>query len=695
MEELLAGHNVSLTVNGSTGESSLISRILEDVEFEVYLNTTGPLTIDLSDIFVNQVWDTGMNLSFELEVKNPAPIQGILTDLAFSIYYNGTYMSDAVLHEVELLQGTNHLNLTTEIAPDDPTPLREMIKRLFEGENVSMVVQGSGANSSSFISRILSDVNLTLNLTTSGPMSISLKDMYIEEIGENKARLSLLVEGVNPTSIHGILSNLTFDVFYEGEFLVRAELEKVLFERGNFSLRLPAVIYPSNDSALGDMIGKLINGTNATLTLKGNTEHSSSFLSKILANLSLQVNLTTNGSLNLSFNGLYINNVGKDMMNISVLIEVENPTCLKGILSNLSFDIFENDTYIGYAYLEQVSLPQGQKLLNLSTLLYIHNPEPVTGMLKKLVSGTNVTLRADGSPGNSSGFLSHIVEHLSLEIPLTTTGSVEIELKDIYIKHIAEDFIDISVQVVFTNPTDLLGILTDISFDVFYNETFLERANLTNLTLKKGQGSINYTARVRPSEPRVLIEIANSLFNGKNVSLTINGSQANSSSFLPSIMDDLDFVTTLHTTGELSVETGGLMLLESYKDHLVLGLNLTLYNPTDIRVNLDTLYFDVMDGETDVGDVVLEPFTMEPGLNYPVARMTLRGDEDTLGTIVSNHINGVDQDFGIRAAENVSDSLIGSIVEGLDQSVVLPGITESLISDVKVKVLSVSISPLA
>ncbi|MCK4613889.1 MAG: hypothetical protein KAU14_03725, partial [Thermoplasmata archaeon] len=49
----------------------------------------------------------------------------------------------------------------------------------------------------------------------------------------------------------------------------------------------------------------------------------------------------------------------------------------------------------------------------------------------------------------------------------------------------------------------------------------------------------------------------------------------------------------------------------------------------------------------------------------------------------------------IRAAENVSDSLIGSIVEGLDQSVVLPGITESLISDVKVKVLSVSISPLA
>jgi len=693
VEELLAGRNVVLTVNGSSQEASLISRVLEDVEFEVYLNTTGPLTITLDDIYINAVWDEGMNLSLALEVDNPTPIQGMLSDLAFSVYYNDSYISDALLRDVRFAQGTDQFNLTTEFTPDELGPLQEMMKLLMDGENVSLVARGSEGNSSSFVSRILSDIDFTLDLETTGPMSISLEDIYIEEIGENEARLSLLVGGENPTSVHGVLSDLSFDVFYRDEFLARADIEKVGFSKGAFSEWLPATIYPANHSALGDMIGKLINGTNISLELKGNTDHSSSFLSTILAGLSLELNLTTTGKLDLSFQDLYINEVGEDFMNLSVLLDIDNPTSLKGILSDLSFDIFDGDTYLGYATIEEVSLPQGQQLLNLTTLLHPHETGPVTEMVRKLVSGTNVTLKAKGSSGNSSSFLDHILKELSFEIPLNTTGSVEIELSQITVEHVGEDFIDIAILVEVTNPTDIQGLLTDLSFDVYYNDTFLEKGDLSHLGLRKGVNIINYTTRVQPDDPDLLVEMTELLFDGEDIKLNVTGSQANSSAFLPAIMDDLKFETTVRSSGELTIQMEELMLLESYKDRLVLGVEFTLDNPTDIKVNLDTLYFDVMDGDEDVGDVVLESFTLVPGENEPVARMTLEGDEDTLSRIVSDHINGVDQDFRIKAADNLSGTLIGDIVANLDQSVTLPGITDPLITGVKVTYLSVTISP--
>jgi len=397
----------------------------------------------------------------------------------------------------------------------------------------------------------------------------------------------------------------------------------------------------------------------------------------------------------VALNGVEINEIGEDTLNLNLSLNISNPTSIAGLLTNLSFHVHSGGEYLGCVRTGLLSLKNGSYEMNVSAVLTPASSVSLRGLVGDLLNGQNASLRITGDPDNSSAFIGSFISGLEFNLSLHSSGVLSAELIDISVDRLGTDDMDVNCTLRVWNPTDITGILTNLSFDVYYNGSFLHTADFKEVSLKKGVNILSLKTTVRPQDNHALSDMAGHLLSGENITLHAQGSQANSSAFLPNIMEGLGFNLTVNSTGTLEIQAGNMSLISAEEDSLELLLDMRVFNPTEIRVALGEVYFDVSAGGEKVGTARLIPLVMKPGWNNAQAEMTLKGERAALEAIVSNYINGQDQNFNVQPASNISDTLIGGIISGLNESVTLPGIREPLITDVKVRMLSVSISPLS
>ena len=691
---LIKGDSVTLEVKGNP-TTGLLSGLLDNLTFEAEFTPSRPFDLALGQVTLEEVLDDRLVLVLELEVDNPLPFSGLVSELAFEIRHNDTYLGLATLNTLTLQKGYQTHNLSLAFFPVDPALVQELVRGLLQGHNATLTINASRSGSSSFLSELLGDLNFTLGLNTTGPLELSLKSIAVAAMGETEALLNIVLEVNNPTNLQGLLSTLAFDLYINETFSGSALLERVHLLPGSHIYNLTATFTSAPGGAMGQVVNDLLHGRNSTLELRAAPANGSGYLAELLTGLNFTLNLTTTGSLGFELAGVEILEIGEQTLRVALDLLVDNPTSLEGILSDLALHVFEGAEYLGSVQTENLVLPKGASRFNVTAVITPASPQPMQGLLTKLFDGTNVTLRLVGDPDNCSGFLTGFVEGLEFNMSLTTEGNFTVELVALRVDAILSDSLNLTCTLRVNNPTSISGLLTYLSFDIYYEGSYLDRADLASVNLVRGTSLLNLTTTVTPADPDILGEMAQALLEGNNLSLTARGSDANTSAFLPQVMAGLEFDLTITTTGQLEIKVGNMSLLEATEDRLRLKLEVALYNPADLAVYLDRVYFDIYSGDEKVGEALLYPFMMNGGWNNPRAEAIFTGEQAALEQIVTDYINGVNRTFTLQPASNISETLVGTILANLNQTITLPGLDVDFISEVKVQSLSVGITPLS
>jgi len=694
--DIMNDENVTFTVRSSPANGSgYLADFLEGLEFTFNLSATDTPALDISlkSVAVKQVLDEGLLLTLELEVTNNLPFGGLLTELAFEIHQDDEFLGEAELPPLELAQGNHTLELELEFYPVDSGPVQEMVKDILSGENVTLNLSAAEGSSSSFLSDALAGLDFTFHLNTTGPMAFALQNVSVMSMGEDTALLNVTVEIDNPADLGGLLSELAFDVYFDDAYGGNALLEQVLLEHGLHTYHLLANFTAADSDAMGAAISDLIDGQDVTLVLKASPANGSGYLAEVLEGLELELELTATGEMTFDLEGVEILEMGEDSAKLALDLSVNNPTSMAGLLADLSFHLYNDEEYLGSVRTEDLDLPRGAVRFNATAIFHPVSAAPMRGLLEQLFGGEDVTLRLEGDPDNSSGFMGRFLSGFELSFDLTSEGDLTVELTQMRVDSIMEDSMEVTCILEVFNPTDISGLLADLSFDLYYEGGFLDRADLEEVNLPQGQNTIEFTTLIAPDDTSVLADMAQALLSGEDIALTARGSQANSSAFLPNVVEDLEFDITVASEGELEVKVGNMTLMEAEDDELRLLLDVEVFNPAAVEVALDTIYFDVFKDNAKAGEAYLKPFTMQPGWNDAEAVVRFTGSQAILEDIVSDHINNIDQTFELRPASNISDTLMGEILSDMDWEITLPGLDVEFITDVKVKSVSVSLSP--
>lgn len=105
------------------------------------------ITIDSPNNHITNGYDWGLDLYFYLTIVNPTNFGIALDAMSFDIYFQGTYIGNATVNNVNLAVGTNHvIGNSTYVNPNNTELESLFFSTYLNGNNSDVVLVGNAGN---------------------------------------------------------------------------------------------------------------------------------------------------------------------------------------------------------------------------------------------------------------------------------------------------------------------------------------------------------------------------------------------------------------------------------------------------------------------------------------------------------------------------------------------------------------------
>jgi hypothetical protein len=359
--------------------------------------------------------------------------------------------------------------------------------------------------------------------------------------------------------------------------------------------------------------------------------------------------------------------------------EIYNPTPLSTDELCLQGYAYYQGKYLGLVSSTEISVPCGFSHAN--CIVKVANPDTELGskIMGDYLNGRDVEFQIVGSMSkNGDGNAPAL---FSVNLTIKGTGMLNITLGEVTLTKAEEEHLHTRINLTIRNPTIITGMMGRITFNVRLNDSLVGNLTTDELELKNGMYEVSLNCTFFPNEIQAMTRILNRVFAGENVTIVINGARI-SGEILSGFLADYMCNLTIISHGRLGINIDKISISGGTSNALLLSILLTVTNPTTLEADLPTLYFDIYESGLEVGELTLAPTYIHIGENQLSTPATLDGSNEHISSILSRHVNGTDVCLTIRGSSSNADSVLAQALVGFEQSAIIEGVTEPLITAV-------------
>ena len=507
-----------------------------------------------------------------------------------------------------------------------------------------------------------------------------VKMVSVDVLGTSSQSLDLnmTLEINNPSAFAVTVGTATLEVEYDGSPLGSFEFPGATVTPGSNLVTFQCSLAVSSADTLAAFLEAFISSGELQLGVKGDLTLQALVGLGVFTSLALDKSVGVEGMGGLAgsrVTGMELVNGTDDSLFFKVNVTIVNPTKVSASLNDVSMDLLYGESVLGNLVIGAVDLQSGDNLVQAEGLLKPSNLTAVQEIASTFLAGKPCNFEVSLNASSLIQGLTSAVQ-INLDIPAELPGltGVEVYLNEMNLTSVSDNSVTMDLNITLWNPSAVVGWLPELLMDVVFDGSVVGTISLPPMPFFHGNNTRFLRTTFIQGNATALRAMMTPYLNSTDIQVEVRGSPQGN--LLSTILTNWNQTFTLESPGTLSIEVRDVWLINSSPSSVFLGVNLSLWNPTNINLNLSKVQFDTwVNGTTYLGNITLGDLHVTAGWNNISADVEVIAQNDTLlselierymeGNNISLHLEGIS--FG-----NVIGSIVGTLAFDLEMAGVTP-----------------------
>ncbi|KAJ3432190.1 hypothetical protein M0812_21121 [Anaeramoeba flamelloides] len=457
------------------------------IDIEVILDGFNGLEFDISQIRITMIEDPDLTLEIDTDIDNPTTLDTEFDKIWIQLFYEDTYVGDATQSNAVLIKQQQNAFTFVADCTENGTAL---IDDFFKKENITFLMKAFARvdvddptqNDIAVFERLITIVSfngMPFELVEFSPLSMTDSEIVVKIDSDLE----------NPTKITNEFDELRIDIEYQDKLIGNILLTEFFLKRGLNDI-IQEVTLSENGTNLVD---DFIKSENLTLQLYGNVRTGSTKWIEIF-----QKNYTVTGMDNLPFSITKTEfvNANGDLLDFDLDIEFNNPSTVNADCSEIVCKIYYKGDFVGETILYDKSLDMGYNTFNFLPQL---NSEG-TDLIDTFIQNTTVDLDLNLFIKFDQGDLINL---FNKTIQIKGFNNLQTDVKEFDLISSGTDYIEVTIEVTLTNPSDIDVRISNFYFDLFFDSKKIGYGQKQDFSLPVGTLQLFIDSRIEGDEAAI------------------------------------------------------------------------------------------------------------------------------------------------------------------------------------------------
>jgi len=477
----------AVVVGGSIGGYFIANKVAEDALNEA--------EITISSMDVKDIGDSSITVEISGEITNPSEVEATLEPMEVSVLFDGKEIGTTEIEKIEILAAVTEFDQELEIEITDDDEFADFIAEFLEEDEVDLTIKGTATLGSGALSL---EKEIEKEVTVDGMddgFDVTVDDVQILEVQDRSFKLNVSTTFTNPSSVSVDVDEAQFEVSWDDNVLGDLTLTDLSISKGTHIIHTNCTIEISDAGVFSEMIEALADADSIQLDVSGKS--SGDLLDCVISAMEFQVDLD-NIIRDATFvlNNFTIVDINSDSIILKLNVTANNPIASEITVDSVNLNITYESAVIGSSLIEDITLDAGINEIIQEAEILITNSEEFGGFVEDFIVESSLSVDLNGTARIKLGDLSVDVDIDEVKEFNALDDGLSFEVVKFDIMNATTDSFYVNVTAYIVNPSDSAFTLSNLTFDITYNEDALGVLNITSINLTSGDGNTSVICKV-------------------------------------------------------------------------------------------------------------------------------------------------------------------------------------------------------
>jgi len=234
-------------------------------------------------------------------------------------------------------------------------------------------------------------------------------------------------------------------------------------------------------------------------------------------------------------------------------------------------------------------------------------------------------------------------------------------------------YLEFGLQI--ENPLNATLNVNNFVMQVYYTATgeLLGNISIDELTLAPGSNDISTVAKLSPENVNLVSTIVDDYLDGKNITLTLKGiSTGHEETIVSAVIAGMEFNVTLPGVTPLDIVIISMEIINVTSTNVTMSVEISINNPTASPVSMDKIVFSVNYTNQHLGNITVNPLTVDPGRHIYDFNITfVPASTALLKQLITDYVNNKTIEVVVKGYPNGND-VLSKVIADYNTTIVIP-----------------------
>ncbi|MGQ4873305.1 MAG: hypothetical protein ACP6IY_04445 [Promethearchaeia archaeon] len=284
-----------------------------------------------------------------------------------------------------------------------------------------------------------------------------------------------------------------------------------------------------------------------------------------------------------------------------------------------------NDKKLGDASLSKDEFTTSDTTYKCEITISITDTATYNKLIEDFIIKNSISIGIEANVQFTGALESVPQQSISKEVSINALGGLNPTIGQFTLKNMSDDILDFEIPCSFSNPSDIITVLSTLRVDIFYkNEKVGEAINTNDINVNKGINNFNLRANLNGSKNNLIDDF---LSNESLEFLTEIYVQMKAGGTLVKILSK---TISIKAFGGFTPIFEAFNLVNASGKGLEFKIDTKLNNPTDLQVNFSLLLVNITYKNEVIGNASVKDLNLIAGMNYITLKIYLNGTQNGL-----------------------------------------------------------------
>ncbi|MHA1270890.1 MAG: DUF3712 domain-containing protein [Candidatus Helarchaeota archaeon] len=386
------------------------------------------------------------------------------------------------------------------------------------------------------------------------------------------------------------------------------------------------------------------------------------------------INVSSQNALenaDVDVDSLEILSVNNNTVEIRLIGTITNPSGISATLHPMTLSVEYLNNEIGITQTTTININGVSTEINQTVSVNITNSTQFMYFMDDFLKNSTINLEV-------SGLASITAVGISINKPVTKNIAItgmnnqfNLTVINFGIINANSTHITANITTEIKNPSSIKITLTNVYFDVFWQNQSLGELLIQNLIINTGNNNECVVGIVKLDNLTHFDKMVDNLLNNTDITLNIKG-KTSENNVLSLYISRLDLNVLMPGLDAFDCIILAINLTDCSNNSFSMNVLLEIYNPTSGPVSIYNITFNTTYNGEQLGLVSFPDLTVNSGTETYLVAVNFTLTNDTLlSEILTNYLSGIDVNITFIGVANGSN-VISNMVDGYEKNVTLP-----------------------